>query len=149
MRLLWHIYLLIKSVGIDPPPAARRLYLPLWPVGHGSRLGEGREVQRDNGKRRHWQNGKEALCPILSVSLATRPQIKPVNKCGGSCSVLNDGDLRLFVVPPPPSPRILFCMMALLTRYKWGDTCTPSIAWPDSKDNFQVLVLYILCSSIA
>lgn len=63
-------------------------------------LEEGREAQKDNGKRRHWQKGKEALWPILSANRATRPKIKPVNKCGGSCSVLNDGDLRLFVFLP-------------------------------------------------
>lgn len=32
-----------------------------------------------------------------SGSLATCAKIKPVNKCGGSCSVPNDSDLRLFV----------------------------------------------------
>lgn len=48
---------------------------------------------------RQWQKGEAALCPILSASLATCAKIKPVNKRGGSCSVPNDSDLRLFVFP--------------------------------------------------
>lgn len=60
---------------------------------------EGRKVQKDNGKRRQWQKGKEALCLILSASFVTRAKIKPVNKRSGSCSVPNDGDLGLFVFP--------------------------------------------------
>lgn len=61
---------------------------------------EGRKVQKDNRKRRQWQKDEETLRLMLSASLITRPKIKPVNKCSSSCSVLNDGDLRLFVFPP-------------------------------------------------
>lgn len=118
-----------------------------WSWKQAGMGGCGRRVQKDNGKRRQWQKGEEALCPMSTSSFPPRPKIKSVNKHGSSCSILNDGDLRLFVFF---LPFILFCMMALLTRYKWGDTCTPSTAWLMTrfKDNFQVLVLYILCSSI-
>lgn len=61
---------------------------------------EGRKVQKDNRKRRQWQKGKAALCPILSAGLATCAKIKPVNKHSGACSVPNDRDLRLFGFPP-------------------------------------------------
>lgn len=61
---------------------------------------EGRKVQKGNRKRKQWQKGEAALCPILSASLATHAKIKPVNKHGSPCFVPNDSDLRLFVFPP-------------------------------------------------